>query len=527
VYRKTLKRSVACEDGAPASDTTISASSVSISPYLPRRIRGWFLSALNLETSQRQKQERQSAPQSSTGTITNLMATDANQVGELGASIHEMFPTVPIQLIGSICLLYYLLGWSAIVSIVVMIALIPLNVIFASIFTKVYKRIMDAADDRIKLTSEVLENIKVLKYLAWDRKFCAQVDEKRRVEVAALRYRFLAFMVAFSVWRVLPLCTVVLSFLLYTTVEGRPLVPSVAFTALSLFGLLRVPLERLADLTSQIQQSRTSIERVDAFLQETETGKSEQLRNSVSTRQATPFIGFKQATFQWTDPSRSARPSFRLTDLAISFQTGITLIIGPTGSGKTSMLMALLGEMHQGRGSVHLPGGYAREHLNPNPETNLTESVAYCAQEAWLLNDTIRQNIVFGSSWDEHRYYAVLLCSALLADLAILPGGDQTLVGEKGMVLSGGQKQRISLARAMYSNSRYVLLDDCLSAVDSHTADHILQSLCESIMSTRTIIMVTNNESLCIPWSNQVVMMAEGRVTAQGSPSELADRGLI
>jgi ABC-type multidrug transport system fused ATPase/permease subunit len=485
------------------------------------------MSALNWKASQQQKQEQQSAPQSNIGTITNLMATDASQVGELGASIHEIYPTLPIQLIGSICLLYNLLGWSAIVSIVVMVALIPLNVIFASIFTKAYKRIMDAADDRIKLTTEVLENIKVLKYLAWDRKFCAQVDEKRRVEVATLRYRFLALMVALSVWRMLPLCTVVVSFLLYTTVQDRPLVPSVAFTALSLFGLLRVPLERFADLTSQIQQSRTSIERVDAFLQEAETGKYEQLRNSVTMRQATPFIGFRRATSQWTDPSRSARPSFRLTDLEISFQTGITLIVGPTGSGKTSMLMALLGEMHQVQGSVHLPGGYAREHLKTNPETGLTESVAYCAQEAWLLNDSIKQNIVFGSGWDEHRYHAVLLHSALMTDLAILPEGEQTLVGEKGMMLSGGQKQRISLARAMYSNSRYVLLDDCLSAVDSHTADHILQSLCDSIMSNRTIVMVTNNESLCIPRSNQVVMMAEGRVAAQGPPTELADRGLI
>jgi ABC-type multidrug transport system fused ATPase/permease subunit len=216
-----------------------------------------------------------------------------------------------------------------------------------------------------------------------------------------------------------------------------------------------------------------------------------------------------------------------LTDLEIGFKTGIILIVGPTGSGKTSMLMALLGEMHQVQGGVHLPGGYAREHLKTNPETGLTQSVAYCAQEAWLLNDSIKQNIVFGSGWDEQRYHAVLLHSALITDLAILPGGEQTLVGEKGMMWSGGQKQRISLARAMYSNSRYVLLDDCLSAVDSHTAHHILQSLCESIMSNRTIIIVTNNESLCIPRSNQVVMMAEGRVAAQGSPTELADRGLI
>jgi ABC-type multidrug transport system fused ATPase/permease subunit len=356
------------------------------------------------------------------------------------------------------------------------------------------------------------------------------VDEKRAAEVKELRFRYLVHAFMLTALRTLPLCIIGLSFFFYTAVEGNSLVPSIAFPALSLFNLLRVPLSRLAELTSQIQQCKTSMKRMDAFLRDSETEKYEQLGNPTSPKPDTPFIGFKCASFRWTssdlDNSNSA-PVFQLLDLDISFQTGMNLVVGSTGSGKTSLLLALLGEMHLLQGSVHLPGGYSRALLEPNPETGLTESVAYCAQESWLLNGTIKQNILFGSVWDEHRYQEVISHCALLADLELLPDGDQTLVGEKGVMLSGGQKQRISLARAVYSSARYVLLDDCLSAVDSYTAEYLFQSLCGPTMSNRVVILVTNNESLCIPKSDYVVMISEGRISAQGTPCDLSEKGII
>ncbi|CAG8886463.1 unnamed protein product [Penicillium nalgiovense] len=164
-----------------------------------------------------------------------------------------------------------------------------------------------------------------------------------------------------------------------------------------------------------------------------------------------------------------------------------------------------------------------RTDLPVDPETGLIDSIAYCAQEAWLVNDTVKENIIFASPYDERRYRAVLKACALERDLAILDAGDQTLVGEKGISLSGGQKQRISLARAVYSSGRHLLLDDCLSAVDSHTAKHIFrQALTGPLMLNRTCILVTHNVALTVPQSDHVVVLENGRISTQGRPNDVA-----
>jgi ABC-type multidrug transport system fused ATPase/permease subunit len=190
--------------------------------------------------------------------------------------------------------------------------------------------------------------------------------------------------------------------------------------------------------------------------------------------------------------------------------------------------MALLGEMSRIKGEVFLPGGYSREDVLPDPETGLTETVAYCAQSAWLVNANVRDNILFANPFDEKRYKDVIVACALERDLAILDNGDKTLVGEKGITLSGGQKQRISLARALYCNSRHVLLDDCLSAVDSHTAKWIFENcIAGPLMKGRTCILVTHNLSLCVPSAKHIVVMDNGRVAIQGSVQVIVDSGKL
>ena len=313
-------------------------------------------------------------------------------------------------------------------------------------------------------------------------------------------------------------------------VEQKPLIPSIAFTALSLFGLLRYPLDRLADMIARVQESKVSVDRIDKFLNEEETGKYEQLKPLDDGEQSR--IGFRNATFSWSGKSEAFDPAntiFRMINLNIDFRIGgLNIVAGATGSGKTSLLMALLGEMTLVKGSVRLPGGHSREDLTPDPETGLTESVAYCAQQAWLINDTIKQNIVFASPWDEQRYHNVIEACALKRDLEVLEVGDSTLVGEKGIVVSGGQKQRISLARALYCNSKHILLDDCLSAVDSHTAQHIFEHcILGPLMLNRTCILVTHNIALCVPPAHHVVVLANGKITAQGSPEKVMASGAL
>ncbi len=490
------------------------------------------------ETSKSKKQAGTNPSQDSTdsqvnvGTIINLMAVDSFKVSEISAYLHFLWGSTPVQLVLCIVLLYRILGWSALASVIMMVLVMPLNVLIAKQFSKIQKKVMAATDVRIHTTNEMLQNIRIIKYFAWEQRFGQIVGEKRAVELRALRNKYLLFTLAATVWFGVPLLITFFSFFLYTVVEKRPLIPSVAFTALSLFGILRFPLDQLADMIAHVQESKVSVDRVEEFLNEDETEKYEQLLQGSKDDNGDPIIGFDKATLTWggKDAQKAdGQTAFRMIDLDIRFVVGrLNIIVGPTGSGKTSLLMALLGEMTLIQGSVFLPGGQSRETLREDPETHLTESIAYCAQQAWLANDTIKQNIIFAAPLDESRYRSVIAACALERDLEILDGGDSTLVGEKGITLSGGQKQRISLARALYCNSRHVLLDDCLSAVDSHTAKHIFEHcVMGPLMLGRTCILVTHNIGLCVPNSFHVVALLNGKISAQGTPDEVLASGAL
>lgn len=470
--------------------------------------------------------------QVTTGTIINLMAVDAFKVSEICAYLHFLWANTPVQVIVAVVLLYQILGYSSIAGISMMALLLPVNLFISKRFASIQKLILAATDARIHTTNEVLSNIRIIKYFAWEPRFIGLVNEKRAVELAHLRRRYILWAVAATVWSGAPVLITFLSFLVYTMVEKKDLIPSVAFTALSLFQILRIPLDQLADMVAHVQESKVSVDRIEEYLSEPETEKYTQLNTKDLDDHGETIIGFDAGTFSWGGKGledKNAADAFKLMDIDIRFHVNqLNVVVGPTGSGKTSLLMALLGEMTRLKGSVYLPGGCSREDLRADPKTGLTESVAYCAQQAWLVNDTIKENIVFASPWDPKRYKDVIAACSLQRDLEILDAGDQTLVGEKGVTLSGGQKQRISLARALYSKARHVLLDDVLSAVDSYTAKWIFdQALLGPLMYHRTCILVTHNVGLCLPHSEYAVVLDNGRVTAQGTPNEVINSGKL
>jgi ABC-type multidrug transport system fused ATPase/permease subunit len=476
--------------------------------------------------------EKGTDEQANVGTIINLMSVDSFKVSEITAYLHFLFAAAPTQLVVAIYLLYRILGLSSIPGLVVMAILLPVNIAFARGFGGFQKQIMAATDKRIHTTNEVLQNIRIIKFFAWEHRFSKIVNDKRAAELKALRHKYILWAFAVAVWNTVPVLITFFSFLVYTVVEKKPLYPSIAFTAISLFSILRVPLDQLGDMIAHVQESKVSIDRVEEFLDEEETEKYGQLRHGSLDEDGSRMIGFKGATFSWGGKGVSeedGNTSFRLMDLDIKFEIGeLNIIAGPTGSGKTSLLMALLGEMTLVRGKVFLPGGYSREDVFPDPETGLTETVAYCAQQPWLVNANIKDNILFAAPFDEGRYRDVIVACALERDLEILDAGDQTLVGEKGITLSGGQKQRVSLARALYSNSRHVLLDDCLSAVDAHTAKWIFDNCIRGpLMQGRTCILVTHNLALCVPQSRYVVYLDNGKVDIQGSAEEVMASGKL
>ena len=474
--------------------------------------------------------EKEGEGQANNGQIINLMAIDAFKVAEICAYLHYLVASVPVELIIAIALLYGILGWSALAGIVGMVILLPFNYWMSQQFSKIQNDLMKTTDIRINRMNEMLNSIRIIKYFAWEESFVKDINNCRSNELAQLRRRYVMFSIASLSWNASPVLITLLTFWAYTKLAGNDLTASVAFTSLSLFNVLRSPLDQLADMITNVLQSKVSLDRVAAFLAEEDTQKYDHLYKKEKDSDG-PQIGFKDASFSFAnqkdtsdDPSNTA---FQVRDLNVDFPIGeLTVISGPTGSGKTSILMALLGEMTVVKGDAFLPGARNKEDSLILPGTELVDCVAYCAQSAWLLNDTIRNNILFASEYDKTRYDQVIKACALTRDFEILDHGDGTEIGEKGITLSGGQKQRVSLARALYSKARHLLLDDCLSAVDSHTAKWIFENaLTGELVQDRTRILVTHNISLCLPVAEHVVVMENGRIAHQGRPSDLLDAG--
>lgn len=455
------------------------------------------------------------------GAIINLMSIDAFKVSEICGYLH-FFVGALFMIVICISLLYGLLGWSALVGAVSIVALLPLNYKIASYIAGLQKRMLAITDKRIQKLNETFQSIRIIKFFAWENRFFESIMKVRNEEIHELRLRMACWAAGAFVWFITPTIITLLSFYCYTVIEGNTLTAPIAFTSLSLFTLLRTPLDQLSDMTSYVVQSKVSLDRIGDFLNEEETSKYEQLGQTPGPN--SPAFGFEEASFAWNLKSEN---DFKLRDINIDFKEGkLNVIIGPTGSGKTSLLLALLGEMDLISGKVFLPGIISRDHLVIDPRTGLTDSVAYCSQSAWLLNDSIKNNITFSSPFNQMRYDKVIEACGLKRDLEILSAGDATEIGEKGITLSGGQKQRVSLARALYSNSKNVLLDDCLSAVDSHTALWIYENCISGpLMENRTCILISHNVALTVQKAEWIVVMENGRIKAQGNPEDLLKTG--
>ncbi|XP_063082692.1 multidrug resistance-associated protein 1 isoform X2 [Cavia porcellus] len=446
-----------------------------------------------------------SARKSSTvGEIVNLMSVDAQRFMDLATYINMIW-SAPLQVILALYLLWLNLGPSVLAGVAVMILMVPFNAVMA-MKTKTYQVAhMKSKDNRIKLMNEILNGIKVLKLYAWELAFKDKVMAIRQEELKVLKKSAYLAAVGTFTWVCTPFLVALSTFAVYVTIDKNNVLDAQkAFVSLALFNILRFPLNILPMVISSIVQASVSLKRLRIFLshEELEPGSIE--RQPVKDAGGTNSITVKNATFTW---ARGEAPT--LNGITFSIPEGaLVAVVGQVGCGKSSLLSALLAEMDKLEGHVALKG-----------------SVAYVPQQAWIQNDTLQENILFGRQLQEHYYKAVIEACALLPDLEILPSGDRTEIGEKGVNLSGGQKQRVSLARAVYCDSDVYLFDDPLSAVDAHVGKHIFENVIgpKGMLKNKTRILVTHGISY-LPQVDVIVVMTGGKISEMGSYQELLAR---
>nr|XP_046232340.1 ATP-binding cassette sub-family C member 3 isoform X4 [Scatophagus argus] len=435
---------------------------------------------------------------STVGEVVNLMSVDAQRFMDLTTFLNMLW-SAPLQIILALYFLWQNLGPSVLAGVAVMVMLIPFNAVIA-MKTRAYQvEQMQHKDSRIKLMNEILNGIKVLKLYAWENSFREKVLAIRQKELNVLRKTAYLGALSTMAWTSAPFLVALTTFAVYVTVdENNILDAEKAFVSLSLFNILRFPLNMLPQVISSIVQANVSLKRIQNFLSHDELDPDAVDRKNTATEFSVTVVNGK---FTW---AKEDPPVLHNINVMVP-QGSLLAVVGHVGCGKSSLISALLGEMEKLEGEVSIRG-----------------SVAYVPQQAWIQNATLRDNILFGRPYNEQKYCCVLEACALTPDLEVLPGGDMTEIGEKGINLSGGQRQRVSLARALYSDADVYLLDDPLSAVDAHVAKHIFDNLIgpEGVLKGKTRILVTHGISF-LPQVDNIMVLVEGRVSEMGSYQEL------
>ncbi|XP_046664343.1 multidrug resistance-associated protein 1-like [Homalodisca vitripennis] len=436
---------------------------------------------------------------STVGEVVNLMAVDAQRITEFLPFSHLLWSS-QLTIIAAVYFLWQLLGPAALAGLAVMIVLIPINTLIAKKVKTLQMRQMKYKDERIKVMNEVLSGIKALKLYAWEPSFKNQILKIREKEIALLKTAALWNASTSFVWVCSSFLVSFATFGVFVFLDERNvLTAEIAFVATALFNIIRNPISFFPMMVQMLIQFLVAAKRINAFLNAEEIDE-----NSVSHDETKeePLI-IENGSFSWGTESTDL-PILR--NITLKVQPGqLVAVVGAVGSGKSSLISAFLGEMDKVSGYVNTKG-----------------RIAYVPQQAWIQNTTVKENILFGSNYESKKYSHTVEACALRQDLDMLPGGDSTEIGEKGINLSGGQKQRVSLARAVYNDADIYLLDDPLSAVDAHVGKHIFESVIgpRGELRRKTRILVTH----AVTFLNQVdfiVVLKAGEITEMGTFREL------
>ncbi|ETV64096.1 hypothetical protein H257_18968 [Aphanomyces astaci] len=446
----------------------------------------------------------------SSGEIVTLSSVDSERLFQ-GFLLGPWVLVAPVTVLAVFIMIGFDLGaLSGVVGGVVMAALLYSGYTTSTAVGAVRREILTVQSERVKLTNEMLQGVRVVKLYAWESPLEARIASIRDEELALLKkYQYVRVLNTVTL-SIAPILSLVLCLAVYVA-QGHELTPSLAFTALAYMNVARLPCTVFSSSIMFALEAWASSTRVGTFLLADEIAQvppSPQVLEGAAA-DSSFAVEVSHGTFSWNiDPSGRQEASenegpMTLKDISLTIAPNtLTIVVGPVGSGKSSLISALLGEIHQVSGSRLVTG-----------------RVAYVNQEAWIQHATLKDNILFTSAFDDVKYDRVVAACQLKADLAVLPDGDQTEIGERGINLSGGQKARVSLARAMYRshNADLYLLDDPLSALDVHVAGAVFRECVQNLLADKTVVLVLNSHYHFLPHADRILVMEDGMIVGDGT----------
>ncbi|CAN0830258.1 ABC transporter C family member 9 [Linum grandiflorum] len=433
------------------------------------------------------------------GEIMNYISVDANRVMHFLWYLNDIW-MLPFQISLAIFILYANLGApGSLAALVATMVVMSCNIPVTRMQKRYQSEIMKAKDRRMKATSEVLRNMRTIKLQAWDSRFLSILERLRDVERSWL-------------WKSLTLSAITSFFFrgspafISTVTFGACYVMGVHLTAgrvlssLATFRMLQDAIFHLPSLLSALAQAKVSADRIASYMRE-EQIQDDAVELIPPTEEGECGVEIKGGKFTWTPETNNG---ITLIGIDLDVKRGMRVAVcGTVGSGKSSLLSCILGEIHKLSGTVRIRG-----------------SKAYVAQSPWILTGSIRDNILFGKAYDGDRYWRTVEACALVKDFELFSCGDLTEIGERGINMSGGQKQRIQIARAIYQDADIYLLDDPFSAVDAHTGTHLFQECLMGILESKTVIYVTHQVEF-LPAADLIVVMRNGRIVQTGKFDQL------
>ncbi|XP_050941915.1 putative ABC transporter C family member 15 isoform X4 [Cucumis melo] len=462
------------------------------------RLRAALISHIYQKGLRLSSRSRQSC---SSGEILNYMSVDIQRITDFSWYLNTLW-MLPIQISLAMYILHTNLGVGSLGALAATLIVMSCNIPMTRIQKSYQTKIMEAKDNRMKTTSEVLRNMKTLKLQAWDTQYLQKLESLRKVEHHWL-WKSLRLMgiSAFVFWAAPTFISVttfgVCVLLRIELTAGRVL------SALATFRMLQDPIFNLPDLLSALAQGKVSADRVASYLHEDEI---QQDSITYVSRDITEFdIEIDNGKFSWDLETRRAS----LDQINLKVKRGMKVAVcGTVGSGKSSLLSCILGEIEKLSGTVKISG-----------------TKAYVPQSPWILSGNIKENILFGNEYESIKYNRTINACALAKDLELFSCGDLTEIGERGINMSGGQKQRIQIARAVYQDADIYLLDDPFSAVDAHTGTQLFEDCLMGALKEKTIIYVTHQVEF-LPAADLILVMQNGRIAQAGGFEELLKQNI-